>query len=96
MSIPILDLSSPDRQGLAAQLRACCCEHGFFYLVGHGVSQELMERLERLSQQFFSHSLEEKMSLRMDLGGRAWRGYFRVGDELTSGQPDQKEGSTLR
>ena len=51
MSIPILDLSSPDRQGLAAQLRACCCEHGFFYLVGHGVSQELMERLERLSQE---------------------------------------------
>ncbi|HEX8204398.1 MAG TPA: 2OG-Fe(II) oxygenase family protein [Isosphaeraceae bacterium] len=26
------------------------------------------------------------------LGGRAWRGYFRVGDELTSGKPDQKEG----
>jgi isopenicillin N synthase-like dioxygenase len=25
-------------------------------------------------------------------GGRAWRGYFRVGDELTSGKPDQKEG----
>jgi len=33
MSIPIIDLSSPDRQGLAAQLRTCCCEHGFFYLV---------------------------------------------------------------
>ena len=28
----------------------------------------------------------------MARGGRAWRGYFRVGDELTSGQPDQKEG----
>ncbi len=28
----------------------------------------------------------------MELGGRAWRGYFRVGDELTSGKPDQKEG----
>jgi isopenicillin N synthase-like dioxygenase len=28
----------------------------------------------------------------MALGGRAWRGYFRVGDELTSGRPDQKEG----
>ena len=92
MSIPILDLSSSGRQGLATQLRSCCCEHGFFYLVGHGVSPELMERLERLSQEFFAHSVEEKMSLRMDLGGRAWRGYFRVGDELTSGRPDQKEG----
>lgn len=92
MSIPILDLSSPDRQGLAAQLRTCCCEHGFFYLVGHRVSPELMDRLERLSQEFFDHTVEEKMSLRMDLGGRAWRGYFRLGAELTSGRPDQKEG----
>jgi isopenicillin N synthase-like dioxygenase len=32
------------------------------------------------------------MQIRMALGGRAWRGYFRVGDELTSGKPDQKEG----
>ena len=28
----------------------------------------------------------------MELGGHAWRGYFPVGDELTSGKPDQKEG----
>ena len=28
----------------------------------------------------------------MDLGGRAWRGYFPVGGELTSGIPDDKEG----
>jgi isopenicillin N synthase-like dioxygenase len=28
----------------------------------------------------------------MSLGGRAWRGYFPVGGELTSGTPDLKEG----
>jgi hypothetical protein len=28
----------------------------------------------------------------MQLGGRAWRGYFPVGGELTSGRPDLKEG----
>ncbi len=28
----------------------------------------------------------------MPRGGRAWRGYFPVGAELTSGRPDQKEG----
>ena len=28
----------------------------------------------------------------MARGGRAWRGYFPVGGELTSGRPDQKEG----
>src|SRR5262249_10856300 len=33
-----------------------------------------------------------KLRVRMALGGRAWRGDFRVGGELTSGKPDQKEG----
>ena len=28
----------------------------------------------------------------MERGGRAWRGYFPVGAELTSGRPDRKEG----
>ena len=28
----------------------------------------------------------------MALAGKAWRGYFPVGDELTSGKPDVKEG----
>ena len=28
----------------------------------------------------------------MAKGGRAWRGYFPVGGELTSGKPDRKQG----
>ena len=32
------------------------------------------------------------MRIDMARGGRAWRGYFAVGDELTSGKPDRKEG----
>ena len=32
------------------------------------------------------------MQIAMARGGRAWRGYFPVGGELTSGKPDQKEG----
>jgi hypothetical protein len=28
----------------------------------------------------------------MSLGGAAWRGWFPLGGELTSGKPDQKEG----
>jgi polar amino acid transport system ATP-binding protein len=31
----------------------------------------------------------------MSDGGRAWRGYFRAGGELTSGRPDWKEGLYL-
>ena len=58
----------------------------------HGVSQELQARLEALSRGFFAQNLDTKMRIRMELGGGAWRGYFPVGGELTSGEPDIKEG----
>jgi len=32
------------------------------------------------------------MKIAMARGGRAWRGYFPVGGELTSGKPDKKQG----
>ena len=89
--LPVIDLSS-ETPRVAQEMRAVCREHGFFYVVGHGVSTELMERLDLLSRQFFALPLEEKMAIRMELGGRAWRGFFPVGQELTSGKPDQKEG----
>jgi isopenicillin N synthase-like dioxygenase len=95
--IPIIDVSDlvaggPGRQEVAAQLRQACRESGFFYAVGHGVDEVLQQQLQDLSRQFFAQDVSTKMQVRMALGGRAWRGYFRVGDELTSGKPDQKEG----
>jgi isopenicillin N synthase-like dioxygenase len=94
--IPIIDISSlvlghePD--AVAAQIRQACCSTGFFYVVGHGIDEALQQRLEQLSRQFFAQDLETKQQIRMALGGRAWRGYFSIGGELTSGQPDLKEG----
>jgi isopenicillin N synthase-like dioxygenase len=95
--IPLVDVSallaeSGDRQAVARQLGEACRESGFFYVIGHGVDQGLQQRLHDLSRQFFAQDIETKLRIRMALGGRAWRGYFRVGDELTSGKPDQKEG----
>jgi isopenicillin N synthase-like dioxygenase len=95
--IPIVDVSelvagSGSRQSVADQLGKACRESGFFYVVGHGVSRALQERLRESSQQFFTLDLGAKLLIRMALGGRAWRGYFQVGAELTSGKPDQKEG----
>jgi isopenicillin N synthase-like dioxygenase len=77
---------------LALRFRRACRESGFFYVVGHGIDETLVRDLERLSRAFFARPLQEKLRIRMALGGRAWRGYFPVGDELTSGHPDQKEG----
>jgi isopenicillin N synthase-like dioxygenase len=95
--IPIIDVSdlvagTARRQAVATQLGDACRESGFFYAVAHGVDEGLQRRLRELSRQFFAQDVDAKMQLRMGLGGRAWRGYFRVGDELTSGRPDQKEG----
>jgi isopenicillin N synthase-like dioxygenase len=94
--IPVIDLSAlvADQAAdtVAAQIRQACCETGFFYVVGHGIDEALQQRLEQLSRQFFAQTLETKLQIRMALGGRAWRGYFPIGGELTSGQPDLKEG----
>jgi hypothetical protein len=79
-------------RGAAEELGAACGESGFFYVVGHGVDAALQSRLRELSREFFAQDLQAKLAIRMALGGRAWGGYFRVGDELTSGKPDQKEG----
>jgi isopenicillin N synthase-like dioxygenase len=94
--LPIINISAltgdNERRSVAKQIRKACCDCGFFYVVGHGVDEALQERLEALSRQFFALPLERKMEIRMAFGGKAWRGYFPVGDELTSGQPDWKEG----
>ena len=45
-----------------------------------------------LSRTFFLQDGGEKAKVHMSRGGRAWRGYFPVGGELTSGRQDLKEG----
>ncbi|MEH2147181.1 MAG: 2-oxoglutarate and iron-dependent oxygenase domain-containing protein [Nostoc sp.] len=80
------------RYSVASQISQACQESGFFYIIGHGVDENLQRRLEELSRQFFAQDLETKLKIRMALAGIAWRGYFPVGGELTSGKPDLKEG----
>ncbi len=98
--IPIIDISplleeKTDKTAtgkIAQQINTACREHGFFYISGHGVSQVLQEKIERLSHEFFKLPEEEKLKISMQFGGKAWRGFFPVGNELTSGKPDIKEG----
>ena len=95
--IPVINIGplvveTDERDAVAAQIGAACRECGFFYIVGHGVDAQLQDRLVALSRRFFAQDLDTKMKIGMARGGRAWRGYFPVGDELTSGRPDLKEG----
>jgi isopenicillin N synthase-like dioxygenase len=97
-TLPVIDMSplfGSDRAGrlsVAKRIETACRDTGFFYASGHGVSPELIARLEAASHRFFSLPLERKLEIAMSKGGRAWRGFFPVGGELTSGAPDLKEG----
>jgi len=86
------DATAGERAAVAEQIQAACRQHGFFYVTGHGVRAELLAALAEASAAFFALPEAEKLQIAMARGGRAWRGYFPVGGELTSGQPDQKEG----
>lgn len=95
--IPVINIQplitkTHERYDVAEKIRQACCDSGFFYIIGHGVDVALQDRLEELSRQFFAQDQDTKMKISMAKGGRAWRGYFPVGDELTSGKPDLKEG----
>jgi isopenicillin N synthase-like dioxygenase len=95
--LPIIDVEplvtgTGDLLDVAAQIARACRDSGFFYIIGHGVNEHLQQRLEDLSRKFFAQDLHAKLDIRMEKGGRAWRGYFPVGGELTSGTPDLKEG----
>ncbi|MGJ7501063.1 isopenicillin N synthase family dioxygenase [Variovorax sp. ZT5P49] len=99
-TLPLIDVAplvagTAGRDAVAAQIGAACRAHGFFYVTGHGVDASLVKRLEDLSHRFFELPEETKMQWRMALGGRAWRGFFPLGGELTSGRADWKEGLYL-
>ena len=74
------------------EIDAACRDTGFLLVTGHGIDPSLRDDLERLSREFFALPDETKAEIAMSRGGLAWRGWFPVGGELTSGQPDQKEG----
>ncbi|MEW6268146.1 MAG: 2-oxoglutarate and iron-dependent oxygenase domain-containing protein [Thermodesulfobacteriota bacterium] len=95
--LPVIDVSAlvgggARRFEVAAAIAQACRDVGFFYVVGHGVDAGLQDELVDASRRFFARPLEEKLEISMARGGRAWRGYFPVGAELTSGRPDAKEG----
>jgi len=102
MALPVIDIaplvaSDPParRHETAREIEAACRDSGFFYVAGHGVPDDLLDRLDAASRRFFALPEAQKMEIAMARGGRAWRGYFPVGGELTSGRPDLKEGLYL-
>ncbi|NHQ84586.1 isopenicillin N synthase family oxygenase [Iodobacter sp. HSC-16F04] len=93
VSLPILDLAlfdSADREAFLRDLRLAARDYGFFYLRGHGLSLQYQQDMLLLAEQFFALSGAEKTAVAM-VNSPHFRGYTRLGGELTAGRADQRE-----
>lgn len=95
LTLPILDLSLLDQGPDAAarfrdDLRAATHDVGFFYLTGTGVSAELESRLLQAAKDFFALPDADKLAIE-NVTSPHFRGYTRVGGELTQGRVDWRE-----
>ncbi|KAK8510858.1 hypothetical protein V6N13_097576 [Hibiscus sabdariffa] len=93
LQLPIVDLSSTDRFSTANSIRQACIDHGFFYLVNHGVDEELVKKVFEQSSNFFSLPIEDKMKLVQ----RNHRGYVtlyagKLDFTSSSAKGDSREG----
>lgn len=95
-SLPLIDVSglmAGEADMVAARaIDEACREVGFFRIAGHGLDPAQLLTLDQTARQFFAKDDSAKSAIAMTRGGSAWRGWFPVGGELTSGKPDQKEG----
>lgn len=95
-SIPSIDLSlftkgsTKQKEEFYTQLRYAAHEIGFFYLVGHDVSDELCHTLQLSSCKFFALPLALKQKIALDRSPH-FRGYTQMGGEYTLGSKDYRE-----
>jgi isopenicillin N synthase-like dioxygenase len=91
---PLMDPSSSleARAVVGRAMDAACRTSGFLLVTGHSIHHGLRDDVESLHRAFFALPDEQKAAIAMDRAGSAWRGWFPVGGELTSGVPDMKEG----
>ena len=94
--VPIIDIRAlregGDATGVAHAIDSACRDTGFFCISGYSIDPDLITQLEAAARQFFALPDAEKAAMAMTVGGRAWRGWFPLGGEVTSGIPDRKEG----
>lgn len=95
--LPVIDISAlrtpgADTTNVVRLLDRACRLDGFFIVTNHGIDCQMASELECLSRTFFDLPESEKSSIAMERAGTAWRGWFPLGGEVTSGIPDQKEG----
>ena len=88
-AVPMVDLRHSFGQ-LRGSLRDAAHEVGFFYLVGHGVPETLVCRVLDVAHKLFELPQADKDAVAM-VRSPHFRGYTRLGGELTLGEVDWRE-----
>ncbi|GMY11808.1 probable 2-oxoglutarate-dependent dioxygenase At3g50210 [Fagus crenata] len=72
------------------QLDKACREARFFYVKGHGIPDSLLKEVKSVAHNFFDLPSEEKIKIEMT-PATGYRGYEKIGVNLTNGMPDMQE-----
>ncbi|GAA5062678.1 isopenicillin N synthase family dioxygenase [Nocardia callitridis] len=90
--LPVLDLAEAEREPdrFRTALLAAAHEQGFFYLTGHGIDPGRFTEVLGLARRFFALPPEAKDEI-SQLKSPQFRGYSRLGGELTNGAVDWRE-----
>jgi isopenicillin N synthase-like dioxygenase len=88
-ALPVVDLGDDPGQ-LRRKLRETAHEVGFFFLTGHGVPELLTRRVLEVARRLFALPQGEKDAIAM-VHSPHFRGYTRLGGELTRGEVDWRE-----
>jgi isopenicillin N synthase-like dioxygenase len=92
--LPVIDLSAADdpvRVGaFREELHEAAHRVGFFQLVGHGIEPDEADDLLELVRRFFALPEAHRLAL-TNLGSPHFRGYTRIGHELTAGRSDWRD-----
>ncbi|RSS63289.1 isopenicillin N synthase family oxygenase [Streptomyces sp. WAC06614] len=92
--LPVLDLSRADdpeqRAAFREELHVAARDTGFLHLTGHGVSAAETARILEVTRAFFALPEADRLAL-SNLNSPHFRGYTRVGHELTGGASDWRD-----
>ncbi|HYB80203.1 MAG TPA: 2-oxoglutarate and iron-dependent oxygenase domain-containing protein, partial [Mycobacterium sp.] len=88
-ALPVVDLRADSGQ-LRKSLREAAHEVGFFYLTGHEVPDALAARVLEMARRLFELPQADKDAVAL-VRSPHFRGYTRLGGELTRGEVDWRE-----
>lgn len=93
-TLPVIDLSQADDPTLRAdflkELHAAARDTGFLHLTGHGITDAETARILELTRAFFALPEADRLSV-SNLNSPHFRGYTRIGHELTGGASDWRD-----